>query len=294
MRKNKKQTTTSPGVTLSVILGNIKAARKLRSKTRKPKYLSLKLELSPENTPDMPTTGNNDRRHQLDLFPLHPENLVDEKDNQEDNDVAYYFSSVDNGGAATLTGLLGANTSCSGCDGETLSPESLTYAAYGGQDSEEVEQLVRTAMRKQSRDQESSEEKWVSCCSETEPNVVVGVGISDKKRLALKLDYQEIMDAWSDKGPLIVNLESSQVVPDLLDDDLFAHPSINIQIRDSINPCNNPGILPTLPLLGFYGMAYLRRNYFFDIRDASIMCLTLVDFIIAFLCSTMLNALVEN
>lgn len=172
MRKNKKQTTTPPAVTL----GNIKAARKSRSKTRKPKYLSLKLELSPENTPDMPTTGNNDRRHQLDLFPLHPENLVDEKDNHEDNNVAYYFSSVDNGGAATLTGLLGANTSCSGCDGETLSPESLTYA-YGGQDSGEVEQLVRTAMRKQSRDQESSEEKWVSCCSETKPNVVVDVDL---------------------------------------------------------------------------------------------------------------------
>ncbi|KAK1383889.1 hypothetical protein POM88_021624 [Heracleum sosnowskyi] len=172
MRKNKKQTTTPPAaVTLT-------ASRKSRSKTRKPKYLSLiKLELSPENTSDMPTTGVNDRRHQLDLFPLHPEHLVDEKDNHEDNNVAYYFSSVDNGGAATLTGLLGANTSCSGCDGETLSPESLTYAYGGGQDSEEVEQLVRTAMRKQSRDQESSEEKWV--------------------------------------------------VPDLLDDDLFGHPSIN-------------------------------------------------------------------
>lgn len=233
MRKSKKQTTTPPAVTL----GNIKAARKSRSKTRKPKYLSLKLELSPENTPDMPTTGNNDRRHQLDLFPLHPENLLDEKDNHEDNNVAYYFSSVDNGGAATLTGLLGANTSCSGCDGETLSPESLTYA-YGGQDSEEVEQLVRTAMRKQSRDQESSEEKWVSCCSETKPNVVVGVGISDKRKLALKLDYQEIMDAWSDKGPLIVNLESSQVVPDLLDDDLFGHPSINVSPYLHLDLCD--------------------------------------------------------
>lgn len=227
MRKNKKH--TNPPVTLT----HITASRKSRSKTRKPKYLSLvKLELSPENTSDMPSTGTDDRKHQLDLFPLHPENLVDEKDNHEDNNVAYYFSSVDNGGAATLTGLLGANTSCSGCDGETLSPESLTYAYGGGQDSEEVEQLVRTAMRKQSRDQESSEEKWVSCCSETKPNVIgVGVGnISEKRRLSLKLDYQEIMDAWSDKGPLIVNVESScasQVVPDLLDDDLFAHPSIN-------------------------------------------------------------------
>ncbi|XP_017237142.1 zinc finger protein CONSTANS-LIKE 6 [Daucus carota subsp. sativus] len=211
MRKSKKRNTPT--------LSNIAAARKSRSKTRKPKFLSLRLQLSPETTSDMAET---DRRHQLDLFPLHPENLVDDKDSHEDNNVAYFFSSVDNGGAATLTGLLGANTSSSGCDGDQtaeFSPESL----YGGQDSEEVEQLVRTAMRKQSRE-ESSEEKWVSCCSETKPV------LSEKKRLALKLDYQEIMDAWSDKGPLIVNVESasgSQVVPDLLHDDLFVNPSIN-------------------------------------------------------------------
>lgn len=235
MRKNKKQTTPT--------LTNITAARKSRSKTRKPKFLSLRLELSPENTTtsDMPT-GNNDRRHQLDLFPLHPENLVDEKDSQEDNNVAYYFSSVDNGGAATLTGLLGANTSSSGCD----RPESLT-CAYGGQDSEEVEQLVRTAMRKQSRE-ESSEEKWVSCCSETKPVVV---GINEKRRLALKLDYQEIMDAWSDKGPHIVCVQSSnssQVVPDLLDDELFAPPNINVSpsLLNMCACCNYVSILSIL------------------------------------------------
>lgn len=219
----KKETT----VTLS-------PARKSRTRTRKPKYLSLRLQISPDNTQqspqNMPTTAD-DHRHQLDLFPLHP---VEYKDPHDDN-VAYFFSTVD-GGATALTALLGSGASSSASyhhddnNAATLSPESLTYA-YGGQDSEEVEQqLVRTAMRNKAR--EPSEEKWVSCYS---PGSVSDLKCKNgerrtiqRQRLSLKLDYEEIMNAWSDKGPLYIHVDSPQVVPDLSDDDFFTHhPSTN-------------------------------------------------------------------
>lgn len=105
--------------------------------------------------------------------------------------------------------------------------------------------LVRTAMR--SRERDMSEEKWV-CYSEVvekkEVEEVTSSGSasasasasasgcaaddlwfqrrSTKGLLALKLDYQGILNAWSDKGPLYVHgrgdLEPPQTVPDLHDD----------------------------------------------------------------------------
>lgn len=240
MRKKNKHTISvqkSSSMIKKETTATLSPARKSRTKTRKPKYLSLRLQISPENTQqsgeNMPSTGD-DHRHQLNLFPLHPENLVEDKDPHDDN-VAYFFSTVD-GGATTLTALLGPGASSSASHHEdnnaaTLSPESLTYA-YGGQDSEEVEQqLVRTAMRNKAR--EPSEEKWVSCCS---PGSVSDLRCKNgerrtiqRQRLSLKLDYEEIMNAWSDKGPLYIHVDSPQVVPDLSDDDFFSHhPSTNV------------------------------------------------------------------
>ncbi|PQM40172.1 uncharacterized protein Pyn_24230 [Prunus yedoensis var. nudiflora] len=165
------------------------AHRKSRTKTRKPKFLSLRSQLSlPKHDHDQDyytvpysTTANTmtaGQRHQLNLFPLHPENLVDHQDKadmQDDNDQ------------------------------ESFS----TYAYYN---------IVRTAMR--SRERETSVEKWV-CYSE----------LVDKKEeeprrdveewwrsgtLALKLDYEEILNAWSDKGPLCIDGDPPQTVPDQL------------------------------------------------------------------------------
>lgn len=225
------------------------AARKTRTKTRKPKYLSLRLELSqhhqnPNCSEDM--TGH----QQLNLFPLHPENMVDDKlvsDINDDNNVAYLFHAE---GEDTLNGLLTttATTAATTTPATTMSSEedSMSYAySYRAQDqcSEEIDDykakcLVRTAMRNRERDM--SEEKWV-CYSEVvekkEVEEVTSSGSgpdcvaddlwfqcrSTKGSLALKLDYQGILNAWSDKGSLYINAHgdldtSPQTVPDLHDD----------------------------------------------------------------------------
>ncbi|XP_052198046.1 zinc finger protein CONSTANS-LIKE 7 [Diospyros lotus] len=199
----------------------LKPARKTRTKTRKPKFLSLRLQFSPETGPPscrMTTAITADHRHQqLNLFPLHPEHqLVYDKDTQDEN-VAYFFDSAD-GGATTLTTLLGPGSSTE--EEENVRSPSLTYPC-GGKDSDDVA-LVRTAMRSKERD--ASEDKWVSYSEVTsctadprhkEPSPGTQQGLS------LKLDYREIMNAWSDKGPLYIPPECPQTVPDLLDD-LFA------------------------------------------------------------------------
>ncbi|XP_059670049.1 protein CHLOROPLAST IMPORT APPARATUS 2-like [Cornus florida] len=201
-----------------------KPARKIRTKTRKPKFLSLLLELSPENTQQSGGGMTTTTHHQLELFPLHPENLTQEKDSttHDDNNLEHFFAAAD-GGSTTLTALLGGSSATT--SSEENNSMSLTYA-YGGQDSEEVE-LVRTALRSKERD--ASEEKWV-CYSEVverknELEVTSCAADLQYKNqtvagLSLKLDYQEIMNAWSDKGPLYIQTadESPQTVPDLSDD----------------------------------------------------------------------------
>ncbi|XP_057491017.1 zinc finger protein CONSTANS-LIKE 7-like [Actinidia eriantha] len=186
--------------------------RKSRTKTRKPKFLSLRLQLSPgekkQRSREMTKTPPAATRHQqqLNLFPLHPENLVD----THDDNVARFFDAAD-GGATTLTALLGGGSSS-----EENAP-SLTYA-YDAQDSGDGDDLVRTALRSKERD--ASGEKWV-CYSEVVEEVTsCAADLRDTIRtrgLSLKLDYQEIMNVWSDKGPLYIHVESPQTVPDLHD-----------------------------------------------------------------------------
>ncbi|KAL2500128.1 CCT motif family protein [Abeliophyllum distichum] len=215
-------------------------SRKSRTKAKKPKFLSIRLQLSPDESKtagkqtEMPTSAA--ACHQLDLFPPHPENLVEEKytyTHDQDN-VAYFFSAGD-GGTSTLTGLLDASaitTSSSNNKNSisitSLSPSaSLTYA-YGGQNSE----LARTALR--NREREPSEEKWVYYSEVVERKVKeeeVTSGAADLRwkdpsaktqRLSLKLDYQDILNAWSDKGPLYIHAETPQTVPDI-NDEFLAH-----------------------------------------------------------------------
>lgn len=82
---------------------------------------------------------------------------------------------------------------------------------------------MRNALR--SREHDSSEEKWV-CYSEVVERKVkeeeVTSSAVDRRppppvRVSLKLDYEEIMNAWSNKGPLYIDaVEScSQIVPDV-------------------------------------------------------------------------------
>ncbi|CAN0925131.1 Zinc finger protein CONSTANS-LIKE 16 [Linum grandiflorum] len=112
--------------------------------------------------------------------------------------------------------------------------------------------LVRTAMRCRERD--PSEERWVSYCQVVEEQqqknnnkkkkmkkkmmmrldhdevtsdplgVLLIQQKQGKKLVGLKLDYQEILDAWSDKGSLYIDndrdlLPPPQTVPDLQDSD---------------------------------------------------------------------------
>lgn len=211
---------------------SLKPARKSRSKTRKPKFLSLRLELSQQQ---QQSSTSNDMS--LNLFPLHPENMVDD----DSSDVAFLFHTE---GGATLNGLLTSTSTATTTTTTTttMSAEedsiSMPYAAgysysYRGRECSEARSrsLVRTAMRNRERDTRE-EERWV-CYSEVVEKkeetdetssscVVNGDFLCFPKRtsttqglLSLKLDYQGILNAWSDKGSLYIHAESPQTVPDL-------------------------------------------------------------------------------
>ncbi|MCD7453155.1 hypothetical protein HAX54_019898 [Datura stramonium] len=214
-------------------------------KRRKPKFLSLSLELSEKKSQPsdhMVVSSSNcsthdHHHHQLNLFPLHPENLVDDKDTtaQEEN-VALFFSGAENS-ATTLNELLvsskdeiDSNISTSVPNYMTVSSSeaSLTFAdTYRGQQGE----LVRTALRNKEREHKE-EEKWVvysdvvdfdqhseTTRKEEEVNSCPrNKHHQPQQQLSLKLDYDEILNAWSDKGPLYLQADSPQIVPDIHDD----------------------------------------------------------------------------
>ncbi|XP_057983141.1 zinc finger protein CONSTANS-LIKE 6 [Malania oleifera] len=196
----------------------VKPARKTRTRTRKPKFLSLRLQLSPENSQEsseITRHGHRRRRNQLNLFPLHPENLVE----AHDENVADLFCAD---GGATLAGLLGGGD---GVSSEELSP-SLSYGC-GVQDSGEYceSALWRTALRSKERS-DAGEERWVrfsEVVEEKREEEVTSCSVGAwctadlAQGLSLKLDYDEIMNAWSDKGPLYVESDGPQTVPDVQD-----------------------------------------------------------------------------
>ncbi|KAF8026105.1 hypothetical protein BT93_F2808 [Corymbia citriodora subsp. variegata] len=223
-------------------------SRRSRSKTRKPKFLSLGLQISPQSSRTTAARMNRTyhrknirhrrQKHQLNLFPLHPgphsangDAGGDQDHLQDENDVALLFDSASAAAAATLTGLL-----------DPAAPASAATAASSGIKEEEeesaVSSLIRCAMKSSSRERGASEEKWV-CYSEV---IVEAEKKADMEEvtscaadawrggrrahqgtmLSLKLDYQEILDAWSNKGSLFVcgvgdaNHETPQTVPDLM------------------------------------------------------------------------------
>ncbi|KAI3474946.1 hypothetical protein Pfo_030257 [Paulownia fortunei] len=203
-------------------------APKSRTMPKKPKFLSLRHQFPPDETKKTLATDS----HQRNLFPLHPQNQVEERENHEHENVAYFFSAAD-GGATTLTGLLdnatASNSSHSTNDSSrpnNLSPSASLTHAYRRQDSEVPAAIVRNALRNKERD--SSEEKWVFYSEVVERKVKeeeVSSSVVDLwratddrtgiQRLSLKLDYEEILNSWSDKGPLYIHAESSQIVPDI-------------------------------------------------------------------------------
>ncbi|KAJ0692647.1 putative transcription factor C2C2-CO-like family [Helianthus annuus] len=242
------------------------STRKSRTKLRKPKYLSLRLQLTP---PPMPPTNHHDhKQQQLNLFPLHPENLVEQDKLDEEPIMANMFSSCDDvdGAATTLTGILCTEAKDEKEDNvhDTNNVPSPSSVA-----DEEVE-LVRTAMRRNKTDKVHDQEKWV-CYSEVVDRKKAVREISSssstttascrrqnsnsnsnnnnrnplRNKLVLKLDYEKIMKSWVNKGPLYisdVDAPQPQTVPDLQDDhDFFLPSSINVKTHGEQDNGGNGG-----------------------------------------------------
>ncbi|XP_023526082.1 protein CHLOROPLAST IMPORT APPARATUS 2-like [Cucurbita pepo subsp. pepo] len=207
--------------------------RKSRTKTRRPKFLSLRSELiSPRISQISPMTHDPSApppppQKQLTLFPLHPENLVEDR---EEN-VALMFENDVVSSCCSLGSFLPTyhNDVSSEEESRNLAEEAA---------------LVRTAMRSRERET-GAEEKWVcysevvekkeepswtaAAAEEEEVEEVTSTATKKKKKkkkkvemrgkqLRLKLDYEGILNAWSDKAPLFINGESPQTVPNLHDD----------------------------------------------------------------------------
>lgn len=204
-----------------------------KARTRKPKFLSLRLQFAGDKSGDggSPAAELPDcEKTQLNLFPLHPENLTAAAAAaQEENYVAaeYNFFSAAESGATSLTGLLGA-PSTSASSGENYR-NAAAAAAYGCRGAA----LARAALRSKER-KPSEEEKWVSYSEVVEnerKDEEVTSSASDlrrrvsdtrRRRLSLKLDYEEIISAWSNRGSLYIQPECPQTVPDIIHDDFFS------------------------------------------------------------------------
>ncbi|XP_010938521.1 uncharacterized protein [Elaeis guineensis] len=141
---------------------------------------------------------------QLDLFPRHPEHLL-----FQDRDPPVACLLDDDGGdeGPTLTALLGGAAST----GEGSSPAASRVWDGDG------DGLARRALR--------GRERWVYCCSSaassSSPDELASssAGVDPwcgaPQALSLKLDYEEVLTAWSDRGSLYIDGDGPQVVPDL-------------------------------------------------------------------------------
>ncbi|XP_038889499.1 zinc finger protein CONSTANS-LIKE 16-like [Benincasa hispida] len=261
--------------------------RKSRTKTRRPKFLSLRSELispkftpmihhPPQPSPPPPTPP----QKQLTLFPLHPENL--QMEDREENVVFIFENDVVSSSCCSLQSFLPSyqNDMSSEEESRNLAEEAA---------------LVRTAMRSRER-QTGVEEKWV-CYSEVvekteevEVEEVTSTAADEwvkkinknkkkkikkkvemmGKQLWLKLDYEGILNAWPDKAPLFINGESPQTVPDLRDDPNLCSDSLpNRNVMDGMGSeghnSNNNNVWK-VPEMGI-----LKKEYILGQREASVL-----------------------
>ncbi|XP_010524282.1 PREDICTED: uncharacterized protein LOC104802388 [Tarenaya hassleriana] len=252
--KKKKQKKPSES-THSKTPSNLGPSRKIRTRTRKPKYLSLRLELTTshhesraENDPSSKKTTKKKKsrkqnksastdmttemgkKEQLDLFPLHPEAPSDKEsygDYQYDAVTAYLFNSATDSTISSIHDLLDSSA------GDAGVPATGILSPFDHRDPGSSSlSLVRTAMRRGASQEaeKAAEERWVSY-SEVVEEVMSRSGTprwcgggydgeeesggGGRPSLALKLDYEQIKEAWSDKGSLYVDGEPPQTVPDL-------------------------------------------------------------------------------
>jgi hypothetical protein len=236
-RKNREATTTMEDKSSS----NLDASRKIRTKTKKPKFLSLKLELNTsheinENPRSKKSKKKNNNKKQSkkkepDTTPFKEKKRAEttttlgggeKEEEQYDTVAAYLFNSATDSTISSIHDLLPSSAATDvDCGGERNNLSPYDRQDHGSSSSS----LLRTAMRKgASEEEETTEERWVSY-SEVVEEVMSrsgtprccggGDGNDGRPSLALKLDYEQIMEAWSDKGTLYVDGEPPQTVPDL-------------------------------------------------------------------------------
>ncbi|XP_074581068.1 uncharacterized protein LOC141837585 [Curcuma longa] len=210
--------------------------RRLRSKARKPRYVSLRRHLAPPPpplTPPDPTDMSSSASvaegegigggQQLDLFPLHPDHF------DRDTSVACLLDDRGGGTNPTLAAILGGGSSGASSSSPSLDSQSMNWEADGGGDADG---LARRALRGRERWaywRASSSDEEVASTGAVAGRVDLWQGATAPRFLALKLDYEEILAAWSDRGPLYTDGEGSQVVPDL-------HHQICTPFRSSVFP----------------------------------------------------------
>ncbi|EOA19424.1 hypothetical protein CARUB_v10001375mg [Capsella rubella] len=235
-RKNREATTTS---TMDKSPSNLEASRKIRTKTKKPKFLSLKLELNTSHEIDEnPITKKsnhkkkkkkNEKKQSIkkdpDTTPSKEKTTTlggEKEDDQYDTVAAYLFNSATDSTISSIHDLLPSSAAADAdCGGARNNLSPYDRQEHGSSSSS----LLRTAMRKgASEEEETTEERWVSYSEVVEevmsrsgtPRCCGGCDGNDgRPSLALKLDYEQIMEAWSDKGTLYVDGEPPQTVPDL-------------------------------------------------------------------------------
>ncbi|CAN8299781.1 unnamed protein product [Cochlearia groenlandica] len=231
IKKRKQRESTSMDITPS----NLEASRKIRTKTKKPKFLSLKLELNTCQEKPITYKANKKTKKQSKAKKAETTSFKEKKkkteyplggdkeDEQYDTVAAYLFNSATDSTISSIHDLLPSSAvDDADCDGgRDLSPYDRHRREHGGSSSSS---LLRTAMRKgASEEEETTEERWVSYSEVVEevmsrsgtPRCSDGGG-GGRPSLALKLDYDQIMEAWSGKDtPLYVNGEPPQTVPDL-------------------------------------------------------------------------------
>ncbi|XP_010420071.1 PREDICTED: uncharacterized protein LOC104705709 [Camelina sativa] len=243
-RKNREATTmdkSSPS--------NLEASRKIRTKTKKPKFLSLKLELNSTSSHEIDEdhrTKKSDNKKKKKQNKKQSDKKKDpfttpfkekkrgetttlgggggeKEEDQYDTVAAYLFNSSTDSTISSIHDLLPSSAAADvDCGGERNNLSPYDRQEHGSSSSS----LLRTAMRKgkSEEEEETTEERWVSY-SEVVEEVMSrsgtprccggGDGNDGRPSLALKLDYEQIMEAWSDKGTLYVDGEPPQTVPDL-------------------------------------------------------------------------------
>ncbi|KAL6659530.1 hypothetical protein ACP70R_003570 [Stipagrostis hirtigluma subsp. patula] len=180
-----------------------------RPKPKKTKYLSLSrhiIKKEVETPPPSPGEGQA-LRESPPPSPVKEEALEDGGDGGGQPQLEHFATSTLFAAAPSLTDILGASIGSEDSPSPSASPDVSGGAGFPG----EEEDLARRALR--------GRERWVYCSSSSSPTTTTttttttsspcssaaSTGASGAARsLLLKLDYEEILAAWADRGSLYI------------------------------------------------------------------------------------------